>query len=67
MKSLADPEDRARGLMGLGAVLPAGVQGTEPPLKGLGAKPLPQKLEYWCILCNGKRRFREYQNVKTSA
>jgi len=30
MKSLADPEDRARGLMGLGAVLPAGVQGTEP-------------------------------------
>jgi len=29
---VADPEDRAMGEGGLGAVPPAGVQGSEPPL-----------------------------------
>ena len=36
----------------LRAVPPAGVHGAEAPLEGLGQSL--QKLEYQCIMCNGK-------------
>jgi len=46
---------------GLRAVPPTEVPGAEAPLEGLGQSL--QKLEYQCILCNGKKHCREYQNI----
>jgi len=37
---VADPEDRASGEGSLGAVLPAGVQGAQLPLRGVSPPPL---------------------------
>jgi len=48
--------------MGVGAMPPVGVQGTESPLVGLGDEA-PQKLEYYCILCRHNDK-SVYMNTK---
>jgi len=51
MRPVTAPEDRAGRAKGSGAVIPAGVQGAEPPLGAFLGTFLPP------ILCNGTRVF----------